>query len=67
MATRITTRILVQVGLIPMSRPSATPANETWDNVSAISDCLRNTKNNPNIGAMNEINNEAWKALCMNP
>ena len=61
-----TTIKVVTVGLILTNIPSATPANEICDKVSAISDCLLKTKKSPNKGAITAIKNEAWKACCMN-
>ena len=58
--------MVVSVGLRFKKNPNATPAKETWESVSAISDCLLITKNTPSIGAIPAMKIAARKALLMN-
>ena len=51
----MTTIIVETFGEIPMNKPKATPANETWLSVSLIKLCRRSTRKTPKSGANNDM------------
>ena len=65
-AAMTTINSVVKLGFRFRKKPSATPAKETWDSVSAINDCRRITRKTPSIGAIPAIKIAARKALLMN-
>ncbi|MNL85749.1 hypothetical protein D3C87_2141780 [compost metagenome] len=56
----------LSAGLSCSTEPSATPASDTWDKVSAISTCLRSIRYTPSSGPMMPIRPPAQNARCMN-